>query len=370
MRVGLVIYGSLDTLTGGYLYDRRLVECLSAHGDEVEVVSLPWRGYGRHLGDNVTPALARRLDSGRFDVLLQDELNHPSLLVTNRRLRRRDACPVVAIVHVLRCDELAASRLRSVYAAAERRYLGSIDAAVFCCRATRTQAERLLGAALPGVVAHPASDHLGPQPETAAVVARASEPGPLRVVSVANVVARKNLHILVAALARLPLDTWRLTVAGSLTMDAGQVRRVRRLVDRAGVGANVKLLGPVPNPAVRELLAGAHVLAVPSSYEGLAIAYLEAMRLGVPVIATTAGGAGEIVTDGREGRLLQPGDVDTLSARLGELARDRALLERMSLAAWRRARDHPTWEQSFRRARALLTSLAHDHSSAAGTEAA
>jgi hypothetical protein len=43
MRVGLVIYGSLDTLTGGYLYDRALVNYLKALGDEVEVISLPWR---------------------------------------------------------------------------------------------------------------------------------------------------------------------------------------------------------------------------------------------------------------------------------------------------------------------------------------
>ncbi len=368
MRVGLVIYGSLDTLTGGYLYDRKLAEHLRAHGDQVEVVSLPWRGYGRHLADNVTPALARRLDSGRFDVLLQDELNHPSLVLTNRRLKHRDACPVVAIVHVLRSDELAASRLRPAYAAAERRYLATVDAGVFCCQATRARAERLLGAPMAGVVAHPASDHLG-APPAVDVAARCDEAGPLRVVSVANVVARKNLHVLVEALARLPLDGWRLQVAGSLTMDPAQVRRVRRLIDRAGVGANVELLGPLPNPAVGELLARAHVLAVPSSYEGLAIAYLEAMRAGVAVIATTAGGAGEVVVDGREGWLVDPDDVDCLAARLGELARDRALLERMSLAARRAAERHPSWDRSLGRARALLTSLVCDRRPAAGAEA-
>ncbi|MEA2184314.1 MAG: hypothetical protein QOF69_3499, partial [Solirubrobacteraceae bacterium] len=42
MRVGMVIYGSLETLTGGYLYDRKLAEHLTAHGDDVQVISLPW----------------------------------------------------------------------------------------------------------------------------------------------------------------------------------------------------------------------------------------------------------------------------------------------------------------------------------------
>lgn len=51
MHVAL-IYGSLDTLSGGYLYDRKLVEHLRARGDVVDVISLPWRNYGRHLLDN------------------------------------------------------------------------------------------------------------------------------------------------------------------------------------------------------------------------------------------------------------------------------------------------------------------------------
>ena len=50
MRIGLIIYGSLDTLTGGYLYDRLLVEHLRRQGDHVDIISLPWRTYGRHLG--------------------------------------------------------------------------------------------------------------------------------------------------------------------------------------------------------------------------------------------------------------------------------------------------------------------------------
>jgi glycosyltransferase involved in cell wall biosynthesis len=370
MRVGLVIYGSLDTLTGGYLYDGKLVEHLLAHGDEVEVISLPWRNYGRHLADNASPALAHRLDRGRFDVLLQDELNHPSLVATNRRLKRRDVCPVVAIVHVLRVNEFGESPLRPLYARAERRYLAGVDAAVFCCQATRTRAEGLVGAALPGVVAHPACDHLGPPASERDVVMRARDGGPLRAITVANVVPRKGLPVLVEALARLPHADWRLTVVGSLAMDPAHVRRVRRMIERAGVGANVELLGALPNAEVRDRLSDSHVLALPSSYEGLAIAYLEALRLGVPVIATTAGGAGEIIEDGREGRLVDPGDVDGLAAQIGELTRDRALLERMSLAARRRSERHPTWAQSLGRARAFLTSIVHDHRLAAGEEAA
>ena len=103
MRIGLVIYGSLDTLSGGYLYDRMLVEHLRRQGDEVEIFSLPWRDYARHLTDNLSTGLLRRLQGSRLDVLLQDELNHPSLFWLNRRLHVN--YPIVSIVHHLRSSE-------------------------------------------------------------------------------------------------------------------------------------------------------------------------------------------------------------------------------------------------------------------------
>ena len=80
MRIGLVIYGTLETQSGGYLYDRRLVAHLRAAGDEVEILSLPWRNYAAHLGDSFSRAWAERLRAARVDELLEDELNHPSLL--------------------------------------------------------------------------------------------------------------------------------------------------------------------------------------------------------------------------------------------------------------------------------------------------
>ena len=63
MRIGLVIYGSLETVSGGYLYDRKLVEHLRQVRNQVEIISLPWRSYAAHLLDNLSAALARTLQS-------------------------------------------------------------------------------------------------------------------------------------------------------------------------------------------------------------------------------------------------------------------------------------------------------------------
>ncbi len=58
MKIGLIIYGSLEIVSGGYLYDRKLVEFLKDQGDQVEIISLPWRGYLRSLADNWCARLA------------------------------------------------------------------------------------------------------------------------------------------------------------------------------------------------------------------------------------------------------------------------------------------------------------------------
>jgi glycosyltransferase involved in cell wall biosynthesis len=93
---------------------------------------------------------------------------------------------------------------------------------------------------------------------------------------------------------------------------------------------------------------------VPSSYEGFGIAYLEGMAFGLPAIATTAGAAGEIVTHGKDGYLISPGDSHALAEHLLQLAMDRQLLLAMSLAARERFLAHPTWEQSGETIREFL----------------
>ncbi|MEY2441365.1 MAG: hypothetical protein QOJ46_791 [bacterium] len=354
MRIALIVPGTLDGATGGYLYDRMLARHLAAQGDEVEVVSLPWRGYGLERCDMRSAALARRLAQGHFDVLLQDELAHPSLLRVNRRLRAPGTCPIVAVVHVLRATEHASSRLRSRYASAERRYLATVDGAVYTSCATQAATTRLAGPRLTGVVARPGADHIDLPAGLATVTRRARGDGPLRVLCIANVVRPKRVDVLVRALARLPRDGWRLTVVGSLTADRRCARRLRRLVDRCGLAANVRLTGEVPNADVAAFLEWADVLAGVSSYESLGIAYLEAMRMGLPVLASAAGGAREIVEHGREGLLVEPGDVDALAGHLGRLASDRDLLLRMSGAAAARAARHPGWERSLAPVRSYL----------------
>lgn len=357
MRIGLVIYGDLETLTGGYLYDRRLVDYLRAQGDEVEVISLTLRNYGRHLTDNLSRNLSRRLQDAKFDALIQDELNHPSLFLMNRWLKRRVYYPIVTLVHLLRSSESHPSWLKRAYEVVERMYLKTVEGAIFNCNTTRDAVKQLMGRDIPGVVAYPGRDHLRYEISLEEVARRARRAGPLRVIFLANVLPGKGLNVLIDALGRMPQGSWRLMVVGSLTMDTSYSNGIRDQIMRAGLSDYADFVGAVPNDEIPSYLISNDILVVPSRYEALGIVYLEAMGFGLPVIATSAGGAHEIVSHGEVGFLTPPGDADALAGYLRQIERERGRLLEMSLAAYKRASAHPTWDQSFGRVRDFLRSL-------------
>jgi len=345
VNVGLIIYGSLDTVTGGYLYDRKIVEFLQNRGDRVEIFSQTWRGYVWRLLDNVSIRSLRALRSARLDVLVQDELNHPSLFLLNRRLRGNVRLPVVSIVHHLRCSELRPAWQNRLYQAVERHYLGTVDGFVFNSQTTRNAVEALIGRGKPAVVAYPGCDNLTPELAPGAIEDRAMEPGPLRVLFVGSLIPRKNLHTLVEALSTIQKDAWHLDVVGSLTTDPAYSNAIRKLIKRFGLEGRIDLLGPLTGAGLAAKYASSHVLAVPSSYEGFGIVYVEGMGFGLPALASTTGAAGEIVTHGQDGFLTDPDDAKALAEHIRALCSDRQKLARMSLAAIERYRVHPTWSQ-------------------------
>jgi glycosyltransferase involved in cell wall biosynthesis len=347
MQVGLVIYGTLDTVSGGYLYDRYLVDHLRELGHTVQIISLPWRNYLSYLSDNLSSSLVRQLTEGHFDLLLQDELNHPSLWHTNRRLRGRLRCPLVGIVHHLRSNEWRAAWLNRIFRGIERRYLASLDGFVFNSQTTRRSVESLIGPVGRCVVAVPGADRLCPSLTEDRIVKRARLPGPLRLVFVGNVIRRKGLHSLLNALAGLrQVPDWQLDVVGSPTVEPGYYRSLRRQAEALGLGARVNWRGRLSDSALVDCLTSSHLLVVPSSYEGFGIVYVEGFGFGLPALATTAGAACEVITPGRDGWLVPPEDAQAMRECLQEVLGDRERLIELSLAALAHYRAHPTWAQT------------------------
>jgi len=355
MRLGLLIYGDLDLVTGGFIYDKSVVEYLRRQGDQMEVIALPWRSYGLCLGHNFQAGLARRLRQGAYDILIQDELTHPSLFWLNRRLRLPG--PIISLVHLLRSSEARPAWQNRLYRWVERAYLQSVTGFICISRHTRQLVEELVGNGRPATVAYPAGDRLGGLTE-AEIAAKIANPGPRQILYLGAVIPRKGLDVLLQALAALSGVDWQLTVAGSLDADPAYARRIFRLISRLGLSSRLRLTGVLQGQDLVQVLRRSHLLAMPSSMEGLALVYLEGMSFGLVPLATSQGAAGEVITNGRDGYLIPPGNVPALSHALETLLTDQERLLAMSLAARQRISRHPTWEETGATIRAFLLQMA------------
>lgn len=100
----------------------------------------------------------------------------------------------------------------------------------------------------------------------------------------------------------------------------GYLRRLHELTAQLGLGEAVRFLGERED--VPEILRACDVALLPSWDEPFGRAAVEAMAMGVPVVATAAGGPAEIITDGVDGTLVQPRDPAMLAVAVDELLRD------------------------------------------------
>lgn len=148
-------------------------------------------------------------------------------------------------------------------------------------------------------------------------------------VTVGRLAEIKNYPLLLEALARAveQVPTLKLVMVG----EGPERTKLELAALHPDLSGRVHFLGECKD--VRDWLAIGHVFVLPSVYEGISIALLEAMAAGLPAIVTRVGGNPEVVVDGENGFLVESGDAMGLARTLVALARDAALRERMSLAA-------------------------------------
>ncbi len=149
---------------------------------------------------------------------------------------------------------------------------------------------------------------------------------PPRLVMVARFATPKDQATLLKALGGLKEKQWRLDLVG----DGPGRKRAQTLAARLGIGERVSFLGVREDvPAV---LAAAQVFVLSSRREGFPLSILEAMRAGLPVVASAAGGVGEAVADDENGLLFSPGRVRALRESLVRLLDSPQLRAKMGKA--------------------------------------
>jgi glycosyltransferase involved in cell wall biosynthesis len=138
------------------------------------------------------------------------------------------------------------------------------------------------------------------------------------------------LRALVRVVERYPRAT--LTVVGRGPLEAALRLEARSL----GLDDRVRFVGKRPD--VPDLLADAHLFVLPSLWEGLSIVALEAMALGVAIVASDISSMREIAVDGEHAVLVPPRNVDALAQSIVAALDDRALRQRIAKGARERAR--------------------------------
>ncbi|MBL0924120.1 MAG: glycosyltransferase [Sphingomonadaceae bacterium] len=147
--------------------------------------------------------------------------------------------------------------------------------------------------------------------DRAAEKAKLGISGPL-ILSVGALIPRKRQDLLIAALTELPGATLMLAGRGESERD------YQALAERLGVADRVRFMGSVPHGDLPPLCAAADVMALVSSSEGLANAWVESLACGTPIVASDVGGIRELVKTPEAGRIVAQ-TPDAVAAAIGHI---------------------------------------------------
>jgi glycosyltransferase involved in cell wall biosynthesis len=341
-----VVPGRLDERTGGYLYDRFMIEGLRQRGWSIDVVEVPGRfpDVDPATAHAMRSALARLPDAS---VAIVDGLAFSAVpdVVVEQSPRLR----FVAIVHMPLADDVGLmTEARHTLEARERRALQAASLVVVTGESTR----RTLGAL--GV---PAGRIASIGPGTApAPLATGSRQDRLELLCVATINAGKGHILLIDSLAQVASREWHLTCAGSLTRDPTTVVRVRERVASHHLGDHVTFVGELGSEDLARAYDRSDLFVLATVKETYGMAVAEALARGLPVISTPTGAIPALVGSDA-GILVEPADQRALVDALTLGITDAAVRQRWASGA-RRARERlPSWDEAFDKMAAALEPL-------------
>jgi glycosyltransferase involved in cell wall biosynthesis len=339
----LVVPGTLETPTGGYVYDRRIVAGLRSRGWSIDV-ALVDDSFPRPTADARAQAARTLAGIPAGSSVLVDGLAFGALPGEIEREARR--LRLLALIHHPLARETGLeSNVAARLEASERRALAAVARVVVTSRQT---AEGLADYGVPSErisIVEPGTD---PAP-----LARGSAGGVVELLCVATLIPRKGHAILLDALQTLAHLPWRLTCVGSASRDRDTATRLCELTRARGWTDRVELAGEVGHDLVDAHYDRAHVFVLPTLYEGYGMVVAEALARGLPVVSTACGGIPDLV-DKSSGLIVPPGDVDALAAALSRVVGDAAFRGALKAGAAAARERLPTWDDAAARMEAAL----------------
>ncbi len=328
LQADFAIPGDLATPTGGYEYDRQLMQ--AAPGAGLSLRHLPLRGAFPTPTEAEMEAALSALAATPGPVLA-DGLALGALPAA--RLAPHLPPRLIALCHhplgtETGLDPAEARRLIAMEASILAACAGVVTTSDATAR-TLVQDLRVLPDKI--VVAPPGLERAEPAP-------RRGEP-PM-ILGVGTISARKDWPTLVEALAKVSRP-FRCVIAGADDRDPAAAATLRECMRRVGLEDRVTLAGARSRAELDRLYAEADLFALPSRHEGYGMVVTEAMARGLPVIASDAGAIPEAA--GGAARLVPPGDPEAWAEALDALLADAGERDRMATDALARTRALPDW---------------------------
>lgn len=344
-EVYFAIPGDIETPTGGYGYDRRLMAELPSFGVTVTHLTLPGSFPSPSPEDCAT--VARQFAKLPADAtILIDGLALGSMPEnTVKQFKQR----VIALVHhPLALESGISDARRDALRNSERKALALVEQVIVVSEVSKRILESDYGVAGDAItVAEPGTDP----------AQRATGTGtPMQLLCVGTVTPRKAYDVLIAALEPLKELDWRLSIAGAVDRDPAATAALKAQIGAAGLVDKVTLTGVVVPATLDRFYESADIFVMPSLFEGYGMVLGEAMARGLPIICTTGGAAAETVPEGAAIKVA-PGDVEALTRALESALGDRKLRARLSDASWEAGRKLPTWNETARRVAAAIMGL-------------
>ncbi|MCM2472302.1 glycosyltransferase family 4 protein [Rhizobium sp. CG5] len=323
--------GDLALNTGGYAYDRRVIDGLGRGGWTVEALPL---GEGFPAPSLKIKQEAERRLSALPDgaLVVIDGLAYGVLDEWAEREAAR--LRIVALVHhPLALETGLDLRQQSLLHDCERRALSFARHIIVTSPMTARELQT----------------HFGVEPHRITVAIPGTDPAaaatgdndPPHILSIGTLIQRKGHDVLISALKQVKHLAWRATIVGSKTLNPEVAASLRQQVDALGLADRISLAGECDQP--RALLADADIFALASRFEGYGMVFAEALSQGLPIVACRTGAIPDVVPEDA-GILVPVDDIDAFAKALESLLTDKPLRRAKAAAARRAGLALPGWD--------------------------
>ncbi|MBW6424471.1 glycosyltransferase family 4 protein [Rhizobium sp. XQZ8] len=332
-RLTFAYPGDIETRTGGYGYDRRVIATLRDLGWDVDPVSLG-NAFPNSAPQEIEAAGAILSALPDSALVLIDGLAYGVMDAWAARETKR--LKITALVHhPLALETGLDEEQRAVLATREKAALSHVRGVIVTSHMTATEL-----AANYGVPA-----------EKIAVAMPGMDPGPLAaggnnpplVLSVGTLTRRKGHDVLIAALGKLRDLRWICRIVGNKELDPQVTAELERQIAEANLIERIELAGQIEDP--RTEFAKADIFALASRYEGYGMVFAEALAQGLPIIGCAAGAVPDVVPESA-GILVAPDDPAAFADALGKLLTEPETRIAMADAAAVAGARLPSWRDT------------------------